>query len=75
LWNYDTKIIISDVDGTITRSDVGGHIFPRLGIDWSHPGIAKLFNLIKENGYEFLYLTARNIGYADGTREYINSLT
>lgn len=44
LWNYDTKVIISDVDGTITKSDMLGHILPRMGRDWSHPGIAKLFH-------------------------------
>lgn len=27
LWNHDTKIVISDVDGTITKSDVLGHVF------------------------------------------------
>jgi hypothetical protein len=23
LWNYDDKVIVSDIDGTITKSDVG----------------------------------------------------
>ena len=27
LWNHDAKIVISDVDGTITKSDVLGHVF------------------------------------------------
>lgn len=74
MWNYDTKIIISDVDGTITKSDLLGHLLPRMGRDWSHPGIAKLFNFIKNNGYEFLYLTARPVGFADATREYIKGI-
>lgn len=26
-WDHDTKIVISDVDGTITKSDVLGHVF------------------------------------------------
>ena len=43
LWDYRTKIVISDVDGTITRSDVMGHVMPRFGHDWSHPGICNLF--------------------------------
>ena len=34
-WNVDSKIVISDVDGTVTKSDVPGHVLPRLGIsDW-----------------------------------------
>jgi phosphatidate phosphatase LPIN len=43
LWDHRTKIIISDVDGTITRSDFLGQVLPRLGRDWSHKGIAKLY--------------------------------
>ena len=43
LWDYRSKIVISDVDGTITRSDVMGHVMPRFGNDWSHAGICNLF--------------------------------
>ena len=31
LWNHDAKIVVSDVDGTITRSDALGHILPMFG--------------------------------------------
>ena len=51
LWDYRTKVVISDVDGTITRSDVMGHVMPRFGNDWSHEGIADLFTKISANGY------------------------
>ena len=27
LWDWDSKVVISDVDGTITKSDVLGHVF------------------------------------------------
>jgi len=74
LWNYDDKIIISDIDGTITKSDVLGHILPRIGRDWAQSGVANLFTKIKENGYKLLYLSARAIGQAEGTREYLKSV-
>ena len=74
LWDYKTKIVISDVDGTITRSDLLGQVLPRLGRDWSHKGIAKLYTQIKKNGYEILYLTSRPIGHADVTRDYIKGI-
>lgn len=74
LWDYRTKIVISDVDGTITRSDVMGHVMPRFGNDWSHHGIADFFTKISKNGYQFIYLTARAIGQAETTRGYIYSL-
>jgi phosphatidate phosphatase LPIN len=73
-WDYTTKVIISDVDGTITKSDMLGQLLPRFGRDWTHGGIAKLFTAIKANGYEFLYLTSRPIGLADNTREYIKGI-
>ena len=38
LWRPDVKIVISDIDGTITRSDVLGHLLPAFGRDWSHLG-------------------------------------
>ena len=36
LWDYTTKIILSDVDGTVTKSDFLGHLLPKFGKDWSH---------------------------------------
>uniref|UniRef100_A0A3B4APV0 LNS2/PITP domain-containing protein n=1 Tax=Periophthalmus magnuspinnatus TaxID=409849 RepID=A0A3B4APV0_9GOBI len=72
LWNWDDKVIISDIDGTITKSDVFGHILPHLGKDWTHQGIAKLYHSVHENGYKFLYCSARAIGMADMTRGYLH---
>lgn len=74
MWDHRTKVIISDVDGTITRSDVMGHVMPRFGNDWSHPGICNLFQKIHANGYQILYLTARAIGQAHTSRAYITNL-
>ncbi|NXX17493.1 LPIN1 phosphatase, partial [Podargus strigoides] len=72
LWNWDDKLIISDIDGTITRSDTLGHILPTLGKDWTHQGIAKLYHKVSQNGYKFLYCSARAIGMADMTRGYLH---
>ncbi|XP_040406065.1 phosphatidate phosphatase LPIN2 isoform X1 [Cygnus olor] len=72
LWNWNDKIIISDIDGTITKSDALGHILPQFGKDWTHQGIAKLYHSINENGYKFLYCSARAIGMADITRGYLH---
>ncbi|XP_047040025.1 phosphatidate phosphatase LPIN2 isoform X3 [Helicoverpa zea] len=73
-WRYDDKIVISDIDGTITKSDVLGHIFPLVGKDWAQAGVAQLFTKIKNNGYQLLYLSARAIGQARVTREYLRSI-
>ncbi|NWR43831.1 LPIN3 phosphatase, partial [Regulus satrapa] len=71
LWNWNEKVVISDIDGTITKSDALGHILPHLGKDWTHPGIVKLFHKIHLNGYKFLYCSARAIGMADITKGYL----
>ncbi|XP_045536740.1 phosphatidate phosphatase LPIN2 isoform X1 [Papilio machaon] len=73
-WRHDDKIVISDIDGTITKSDVLGHIFPLVGKDWAQSGVAQLFTKIKNNGYQLLYLSARAIGQARVTREYLRSI-
>jgi phosphatidate phosphatase LPIN len=74
LWQEDAKVVISDIDGTITRSDVLGHLLPMWGRDWSHVGVAQLLSDIKRQGYEVVYLTARAIGQARITRDYITRL-
>ncbi|XP_065218841.1 phosphatidate phosphatase LPIN3 isoform X2 [Planococcus citri] len=74
LWRYDDQIVISDIDGTITKSDVLGHIMPIVGNAWAQSGVAKLFNRIEDNGYKLLYLSARAIGQSKGTRRYLNSI-
>lgn len=43
LWDYTTKVVISDIDGTITRSDALGHILPKIGKDWSQHSVCGLF--------------------------------
>ncbi|KAB1262261.1 Phosphatidate phosphatase LPIN3 [Camelus dromedarius] len=71
LWKWDDKVVISDIDGTITKSDALGHILPQLGKDWTHQGITSLYHKIHLNGYKFLYCSARTIGMADLTKGYL----
>ncbi|XP_032404825.1 phosphatidate phosphatase LPIN2 isoform X2 [Xiphophorus hellerii] len=71
LWNWNDRVIISDIDGTITKSDALGHILPQFGKDWTHKGIAKLYHKIHKNGYKFLYCSARAIGMAGITKDYL----
>ncbi|CAL0322451.1 unnamed protein product [Lupinus luteus] len=71
LWKWDTRIVISDVDGTITRSDVLGQFMPLVGVDWSQTGVAHLFSAIQDNGYQLLFLSARAISQAYRTRQFL----
>ena len=71
LWSYKTPIVISDIDGTITKSDALGHVLNMIGRDWTHIGVAKLYTEIVANGYNIMYLTSRAVGQADTTRGYL----
>ncbi|KAL3234849.1 hypothetical protein RNJ44_02637 [Nakaseomyces bracarensis] len=71
---WDVPIVISDIDGTITKSDALGHVLAMIGKDWTHSGVAKLFSEIARNGYNIMYLTARSAGQADSTRNYLRSI-
>ena len=74
LWNYNDKIVISDFDGTVTRSDVIGQIGVYFGIDWTHKYIAKLYSHIVKNGYKMLYVTARTMYMQKSTKNSLNNI-
>jgi len=75
LWKWTDKIVISDIDGTITKSDVLGHVLPIIGRDWAQSGVASLFTKIRNNGYHIAYLSARAIGQAPTTKDYLQSVS
>ncbi|KAJ5409461.1 uncharacterized protein N7487_003820 [Penicillium crustosum] len=74
LWNGNTPIVISDIDGTITKSDALGHVLNMIGRDWTHAGVAKLYTDIANNGYNIMYLTSRSVGQTDTTRAYLHGI-
>ncbi|KAM3514029.1 hypothetical protein MY11210_002346 [Beauveria gryllotalpidicola] len=74
LWKHDNPVVISDIDGTITKSDALGHVLNMIGRDWTHAGIAKLYSDIALNGFNIMYLTSRSVGQADTTRAYLNNI-
>ena len=74
LWPSTSKIVISDIDGTITRSDVLGQVLPFFGKSWAHEGVTELFTEIAKRGYKMVYLTARAIGQSTITKNYLDNL-
>jgi phosphatidate phosphatase LPIN len=38
--------VISDIDGTVTKSDFLGHALPKIGIYWAHQGVANFYSNI-----------------------------
>ncbi|KAF7301989.1 Nuclear elongation and deformation protein 1 [Mycena indigotica] len=74
VWDSTDHVLVSDIDGTITKSDGLGHVFAMIGRDWTHLGVAKLYTDISRNGYKIMYLTSRAIGQADATRDYLKGI-
>ncbi|GET85945.1 lipin, putative [Leishmania tarentolae] len=76
LWNWTDRLVVSDVDGTITKSDLLGHFYAMLGkgADWTHPGICNLYSKIEGNGYRMVYLTARSVSQINQTKSYLFTL-
>ncbi|KAJ6466693.1 LNS2-domain-containing protein [Mycena vitilis] len=74
VWDSTDLVLVSDIDGTITKSDGLGHVFAMIGRDWTHLGVAKLYTDITRNGYKIMYLTSRAIGQADATRDYLKGI-
>jgi len=75
LWRMDDKVVVSDVDGTITKSDMRGHLYTLVGRDWTHSGIASLYSKIDKNGYRIIYLTARPLGQSSSTKSYLKHVS
>ena len=75
LVSSSARIVVTDIDGTVTKSDIRGVLLPALGLsDWKHSGVVPLYHQISRQGNTLLYLTNRAIGQADITRDYIFSL-
>jgi phosphatidate phosphatase LPIN len=74
LFDWNIRLVISDIDGTITKSDVLGHVLTPFGVDWSHAGVTRLFSNIAANGYQFMYLSSRSIAQSGNTRAFLESL-
>lgn len=74
LWDISVKIVVTDIDGTITRSDARGHLYNKIGLQWHHDSVSNCFEKVNGLGYQILYLTARSMKMDSSTRSYIEDL-
>lgn len=57
LLDNETKIIISDVDGTITKEDVMGHVMYAIHQDYTQRDIVKMYNRLNVLSFDsILYI-------------------
>lgn len=71
MYEQNTKLVLTDIDGTITESDFKGHVYPVLGVNADHDNVVELFHKIGNNGYQMVYLTARSMAQDSDTRDYL----
>ena len=72
LFDSNDRFIVSDIDGTITKSDLLGQMIPMAGLSfWLKDSLLRLFDRIAKNGYHFIYLTSRPVSMVSLTKNYI----
>ncbi|TDH64834.1 uncharacterized protein CCR75_000592 [Bremia lactucae] len=75
LWGPNESVVVVDLDGTLTISDVEGHIRTlRLGqYDFLHAGSCDFFTKLHELGLRIVYLTARPLDWASASRIHLEN--
>jgi hypothetical protein len=74
LWEHTDKVVVCDIDGTVTRSDFLGYSAHLMGYEYTHDGVTDVLNYLHEAGYRILFLTARPITVADRTRDLLQTV-
>ena len=70
LDHYD-KLVITDIGGTITKTNTVGFFGGNWGFKVHHKQVNKFFDGLYKNGYKIIYLTARPISFQTLTRKYL----
>jgi len=73
LLSEDEKLVLTDIDGTITESDIKGHVSSFLGLSCHHSGVVSLLSGLASRGYRVVYLTARSMAQEEDTKAYLFS--
>ena len=71
LFPQDSRLILTDIDGMITKSNVAGFIRGYVGFDVHHDGVNEFCDKVADNGYKVIYLTVRPITLDLQTRKYL----
>lgn len=73
LWKASDKVVVTDIDGTLTTTDLMGHIKTvRLAnYQYAHSGACGFFSSLSEYGFKVYFLTARPITWMNETRAFL----
>jgi phosphatidate phosphatase PAH1 len=78
LWNHTYRVIVCDIDGTITKSNARG-VLDTMVLEsyvYIHDGVTNfLSNLLRSSDcLRIMYLTSRPVSYAQTTRRFLSGL-
>ena len=71
LLSDNDKIVVSDVDGTLTTNDIGGLASNLINKSYLHEGYSNLMQGIVKNGYHVVWLTMRSLPLYEFSKNYI----
>lgn len=75
LWSHQDRLMIVDIDGTITRSNVRG-IFDTVVTErysYTHKGVCRFLSNL-DKSVRFIFLTSRPIALANRTRRFLSRM-
>lgn len=72
LYKLSDKLIISDLDGTMTKTDIMGIVSNYRDINYIHDGYEIFINELSKNGYKIVWLTMRSMAMYNFSKKYIN---
>jgi phosphatidate phosphatase LPIN len=75
VWDNRSKIIVCDIDGTITKNNARG-VFDTMVLEsyvYAHDGVCEFLTSLKEidASIQILYLMSRPLSYAPSTRKFL----
>jgi phosphatidate phosphatase PAH1 len=75
LFHERDRILVSDMDGTLTKDDIGGLMNNLKNKDYLHDGYYDLINTAYQYGYKIVWLTMRSLPLYAFSKEYIRTHT
>jgi phosphatidate phosphatase LPIN len=75
LYSEHDSLMISDVDGTLTKSDLLGLLNNMVGEGYVHEGYTDLVQNLSKTGCHIVWLTMRSLTLYDFSKKYIKSQT
>mmetsp|Transcript_33086 Transcript_33086/g.43558 ORF Transcript_33086/g.43558 Transcript_33086/m.43558 type:complete len:574 (-) Transcript_33086:217-1938(-) len=78
LWDFNSKIILCDIDGTITKTDVGGLVGGSMAPEnesFVHDGICPLLNGLVKDDVKIMFVTSRPLMLKKVTKMFLSTIS